>query len=377
MNVLFIAPYRQDDDWGESSREYIKSLLTNNNIRLTTRPYYYINKTISNTNIDNSIIECENSTYDRYDIILQKLLPHSLAINHMAEIKNIAIISAETGGWSRSTASSTLNHLNEIYVNTSMEKKCLEQSGVKTPIKIIPAPIDMEFLTAHQSQAIQLPPSIRNTFKFYCISDYSNKSNLNILIKAFHIAFGETDRVSLILKITNSDNNPNEMRTHITSELEKIKKSLCINNHYKNELIITESMDKKNYIGLHASCDCFINIASGDNYSPQVLYALFLGKTPIVMQNTGLCDVVTEANGFYIKSEKTPVLLPQRPLPVEYDLFTANEYWYTPQIYSLVETMKKVYALSKNKKEYTIKQQMGKDAVKHLSYTNIGSQLCI
>jgi hypothetical protein len=374
MNVLFIAPYRQNDAWGESSRGYIKSLLSNPNINLTTRPYYYINNVVNN--IDDAIIQCENSFYDHYDIVLQKLLPHSLSLSKMSGTKNMAIINVETGGWVNSTASMILNHLDTVYVNTTIEKKWLEQSYVKTQIKVIPGPIDVELLTANKTQSIKLPPPLTNTFKFYCIADYTHRSNLDTLVKAFHLAFGETDKVSLILKITNGGNNPNDMRNHITSELEKIKKSLSINNNYKNELIITEPLDDKNTIGLHNACDCLINITSGDNYCKQVLYGLFLGKTPIVMQNTGLCDIVNETNGFCIKSEKVPVILVQKPLPAEYDLFNANEYWYSPQIYSLIETMKKAYALSKDKKAYELKQQNGLNSVVNLTYTSTGSQLC-
>ena len=371
MNVLFISPYRQNDGWGLASRNYIKALLSNPNINLTTRPLYYTNSTYE---VSDDIVECENSRYEKYDIVLQKLLPHSLHISK--SIKNIAILNVETGSWNNSRSILILNKLDEIYVSTPQEKKWLEQSGVHARIKNIPQPIDLDFLVSNQTKKIGLPSALQNTFNFYCIVDNEERSNLATIIRAFHLAFNETDRVGLVIKTDNSVPQTRDTRKKMQDNINSIKKELGISGIYKNELIINDYLDDTNMIGLHNSCDCLISLRSGDNFSTEVLSAMFLGKTPIVMQNTGLSSIIDTSSGFIVKSEKTPVIMNPRPLPTDYDLFNSDEFWYKPMIYSLIENMRSAFALSKNRSEYLAKQSVGRNNIQMYSYNTIGSQLC-
>jgi hypothetical protein len=377
MNALFIGPYRQNDDWGFASIDYIRALLSNPDIKLTTRPYYYINNV--NTSISPNILECENTVYSEYDIIIQKLLPHSLyTSNKGSSPRNYGIINVETGGWINTRAVIVLNKLDGIFVTTTYEKKWLEQSGVTTQVYVVPRPVDVDFIIANSTNKIQLPSCIDHTFKFYCYADYSDRPHLDIIIRAFNIAFTETDRVSLIIKTSNTDKGPSDLRNRIQNDISKIKEQLEINKTYKNELIITEYFDEKNMIGLHNAADCFISIASGNNFCKQTLIARSLGKTPIVMDNTGLCDFVDNTSGFVIKSEKVPVIMTKKPLPSEYEIFSADRFWYTPKIYSLVETMKKAFDMYKNNhKNYTNKSLNAEQVLHNYSYAKIGKKLCI
>lgn len=371
MNVLFVSPYRQNDGWGLVSRNYIKALLSNKNIKLTTRPLYYTNSTHE---VSDDIVECENSRYEKYDIVLQKLLPHSLHISKST--KNIAILNVETGGWNNSRSILLLNKLDEIYVSTNQEKKWLEQSGIHTTIKNVSQPIDLDFLVSNQTKKIGLPPALQNTFNFYCIIDNEDRSNLATIIRAFHLAFNETDRVGLVIKTDNSVLQTKDTRKKMQEHINNIKKELGISGIYKNELIINDYLDDTNMVGLHNACDCFISLKSGDNFSTEVLSAMFLGKTPMVMQNTGLSSIIDNSSGFIIKSEKTPVIMHPRPLPSDYDLYNSDEFWYKPMIYSLIENMRSAFNLSKNKPEYLAKQSVGRNNIQMYSYSAIGSQLC-
>lgn len=374
MNTLFVAPYRQNDEWGLSSRQYLKALLVNTKINLTARPYYYISN--SYNKISDDIIAAENTRLDHYDVIIQKLLPHSLYVGGY-NTKNIAILNVETGNWSKSRSIILLNRLDEIYVSTTTEKKWLEQSGVTVKISTVPQPIDIDYIIANQTNTITLPPQIKNTFKFYCFVDNNDRCNLSTIIRAFHLAFTETDRVSLVIKSINNMSQIGEMRNYLQNQINQIKNGLGINNTYKNELIITEPFDEINTLGLHNACDCFINLKSGNNFCPETVTAGVLGKTPIVMNNTGLSNIIDDSTGFVTKSEKTPVIMNPKPLPPEYDLFTANEFWYTPVLYSVIENMQKVVTLYKNQRQdYNKKQQNGKNNIQNYSYVNVGNQLC-
>ena len=361
MNVLFVGPYRQADGWGLSCRNWINALVKNENINLTTRPVYYIRQL--EHSIDDVIIKHENSIYSKYDVVIQKALPHSLHIN--TSVKNIGIIDVQTQNWSNSRAILLLNRLDEIYVNTKTEQKWLQQSGINTKITVIPEPFDIEQSNKYKPEHFNLPVK-QGTFVLYLSANLDSFSNIETVLTAYHLAFREMDDVSIVL--VTQDNNVGSVRKQITELSRNIKKALRINNHYRNEIIVTLNNDI-NMLDIHNSCSCFVNLSSATNFCKDTLIAANLGKTPIVMKNTGLSELIKQS-GFSIKSEKTPVVLPTSPLPVEYDLFTANEFWYKPCLFSLIENMREAYKVHKgNKKLDTID-------LKEYSFQTIGNRIC-
>lgn len=374
--VLFIGTYRQQDSWGRESRAYIKALLSNPDIALSTRPIYYTSNI--EPNIDANILGCEHSTYDEYDILLQHGLPASFHISQIAK-KNIGIVNVEFSKGDSVYNRLILNKLDEIYVSTEPEKKALTSLGIIKPIQVIPKPLDLEKISLQKSSLIKFPNSIDSSFKFYCRSGHDERSNLHLLITAFHLAFSELDRVSLVIA-PNADavNQASNIKHSIEKLAQQIKNSLHTNKVFKNELIIVDNFNEDTVLGIHNSCDCFININSGSNFDSETLIALYLGKTPTVLQNTGLDYLINgDKGGFIVKSENYPIVLGSPPLPNDYDLFNGKYLWKTPNLSSLIDTMRKAYHMYKNdKKTYKEKQNFGSNQINQYSYFNVGQQLC-
>lgn len=369
--VLFIGPYRQKDSWGKESRAYIKSMLTNSKLEVSTRPIYYTN--FIEHNISQDIIQCEQTTYDKYDVILQYAIPGSLHRSKIAE-RNIGIINVEFDKGSSVFNRLILNNLDEIYVTTEQEKKALLSNQITTPIRVIPKPIDWEIVTTNLNHKIQFPSTIEHGFKFYCKASNDERSNLASIVTAFHSTFSELDRVSLVI-VSDGDN---QTKNSIEQLCKQIKTNFHSNKIFKNEIIICDRLDEKAVITIHNSCDCFINLHSGGHFDTDILIAMFLGKTPIVMQQTGLESLVKGSEGgFLVKSDIHPIVLNAPPLPESYDLFNASYGWRRPSVHSLSEAMRKAYDLYKNNRQsYKSKQQIGSNILEHYSYSYIGQQLC-
>lgn len=374
--VLFVGTYRQQDSWGNEARDYIKAMLTNPDIALSTRPIYYTN--IVEPNIDRDILKCEHSVYDEYDVLLQHGLTASFHNSQKAK-KNIGIVNVEFNRGESIYNSLILNRLDEIYVSTEPEKKALHLAGITKPIKIIPKPFDLEQILVQKVNPIQFPHAINSSFKFYSRSGHDERSNLHLLITAFHLAFSELDRVSLIIAPSSDPvNSASTIKNNIEKLTQQIKNSLHTNKVFKNEIIFTDNFSQTAIMSIHNSCDCFVNINSGCNFDKETLIASYLGKTPIVLQNTGLDYLISgEKSGFTVKSENVPIILTKPPLPEDYDLFNAKYSWKIPLVSSLIETMQKAYHTFKNdKKTYQEKQNFGSNQIDQYSYTNIGQQLC-
>jgi glycosyltransferase involved in cell wall biosynthesis len=374
MNILFIGPYRQNDGWGLAAQSYIKALGTTGH-NITTRPVFLAG---ADTGLDDSeILEYENSFYDSYDMVIQKTLPHCLFLNRKFK-KNIGLFTLETNDISNSVAVHSINSMDEVWVPSEQEKKCLLKSGINKPIKVISQPIDTNFIKENINHKLDLHPLVKKTFKFYFIGEYIERKNIKDLITAFHMAFSIDQQVSLIIKTGVSGRSPQESKEIIEKDIQDIKKKLNISGKYKKEIVITDRLSYQDVIGLHNACDCFVSSSYGESVCRPAAEALCLGKMPIVTDNTGMTDFINKDNGFIVQSHRTPVLLNQRTLSNDFDMQNANEYWYKISIYDLIEKMRLAYTMYKqDRKAFESKQQTGIDSIEQFSYSSIGNKLCI
>ncbi|MEX0597209.1 MAG: glycosyltransferase [Candidatus Paceibacterota bacterium] len=374
MNTLFVGPYRQNDGWGLATRSYIKAVATQHK-NLTTRPVYLANPDL--TFNDQEILGYEKNKYDKYDVVIQKTLPHCLFLNK-SYAKNIGLFVLETNNIKESSCIENINRMDEIWVPSKIEEQCLKKSGVNTPVKIISQPLDTDFIEENRNYKLELNPILDNMFKFYFIGENNFRKNIIDLVTAFNLAFDYSEPVCLIIKTSQGGVNPQEVAKRIDGEISNLKNKLGITKKYKKEIILTNSLSYKDIIGLHNTCDCFVAPSYGEAFCRPVAEALVLGKTPMVNQNTGMRDYINDNNGFLVKSHKTPVILNNRTLSDDFDIYNANEYWYKINIYDLIEKMRMVYDLHKKQDSSLVqKQQNGIASLNNFSYESIGSKLCI
>lgn len=373
MNALFIGTYRQDDGWGAASKDYLKAIGSKIN-NLTSRPLYLGSPSALN---DQCISQYENNLYEDYDTVFQHALPHCISINKKIK-KNVGIFHLETNNISDSDSIYILNKLDEICVASKQEAKCLKQSGVVTPVKVVSIPLDITMIENNRShKLLKLSNEVGNTFKFYTIGEFNERKNILDLVLAFHLAFDITDNVSLIIKTSIPGLDANQSLQYVEKEINSLKSRLNIRKNYKKELLITDRLTDIDLIGLHNTCDCFVSSSLGESFSRPAAEALVLGKTPIVTDNTGMTDFINNDNGYVVNSKKHPVIVNNRPLSDQFDIYTANEYWYKPNIYSLIEQMKKVYEThKKDHKAYQEKIKLGQLSTQQFSYETIGSKIC-
>jgi glycosyltransferase involved in cell wall biosynthesis len=374
MSVLFIGPYRQQDGWGLATQSYIKAVATQVS-ELTTRPIFLAGN--GSDQLDSDILGYENSLYDHYDTVIQKTLPHCLFYDGRFK-KNIGLFVLETNNISNSRCVQNINQMDEIWVPSEQEKKCLIKSGVTKPIKSISQPLDIDSINKSRNYQLDFNPTVNRTFKFYFIGEYVERKNIKDLVTAFHLAFDINQPVSLILKTSIPGMSPNESLRAIEKDLNDLKQKLNISQRYKKEIIITEKLPYSDIIGLHNSCDCLVSPSYGEAFCRPVAEALCLGRTPIVTDNTGMIDYVNNDNGFVVKSSRTPVIIDQRTLSKDFDIYNANEFWYKISVYDLIDKMKMVYQMHKdNRKKLEEKRTLGISSVEQFSYTEIGNKLCI
>lgn len=368
MDILFIGPYRQTDGWGAAAQDYIKAISTVSNIKLTTRPIYLAAANNNEKFSDYEIINYEKNHSDKYDMVIQNVLPEHLFYDSRFG-KNIGLFTLEINDLSNSNVIRNINRMDEIWVPSEIEKSSLISSGCNKPIKTISQPLSINEISPENK--IVFDKLSNDTFKFYTIGENVFRKNFEALITAYHLEFNISDNAALIIKT--SGNSLKELQ-----DFEKhIQNKLGLNKTYKPIIFVTSRLSYKQIIDLHYSCDCFVMPSYGEAFCRPAAEALCLGKNPIVNKNTGMKDYINNDNGFLVNSHKTPVMLNQNPIVNNKDYYNSHQYWYQINMYDLMTSMRKAYDMyHKDKKTWQKKSEAGIASKNRFTYESIG-KLCI
>lgn len=345
-NVLLIGPYRQNCSWGKACKSYIRAI-HRAGINLTLRPIY-MGTSIDN-NIDPFFLKLEKQKFDKYDAIIQNVLPHLLDYNSRFG-KNIALFYTETGYWTN-TWPRKINRMDEIWTPSFADVRNIRTSGIeKVPIKTIPIPLDCDKFFQNYDCIENIP---RDTFKFYFVGEVIERKNIDVLIRAFHTEFERGEPVDLVLKVNKQGLDYNELSNFMSNIVNSIKKELRIYGNirdYKQEIVIPDYLPEEVLLRLHYSCDCFVMPSSGESWCMPVADALGLGKPCIVTKNIGPEDMIpTEYyDNLTIDSHQEAVITDSSPLE---DLYTGSERWYKPSQINLQQKMRNIFNMY-NTQEY-------------------------
>lgn len=349
-NILYIGPYREFSGMGNSSRQYIKALLlAGHNIGI--RPIYNILKEYPEKDIDSEILKLEKNVAKPYDILIQHCCPHQLCYDNRFQ-KNIAIINLESDNYF-SNIDTHLGLVDHIIVGSDTVNKCLSKH-TKTPISIIPEPIDLELINEYKNK--NQKKKKLDTYTFYTIADMSDRKNILDIVKAFSLAYDDNDDVDLVLKLRNTEQDRTDSDQTIEYEFNKIYRILK-KNYFKKPKIIFGDVDYQSIMYLHHNNDCFINVSSGESFGYSTLEAMAFNNNLIVNSNIGSTDLVDGYCGLINNTIKVPCEENNR------QFFLYNSYhqtWVKPDIQHLILNMTIARNESVEKKEQRIKNQQDK-----------------
>ncbi len=262
MKILIIAHFNNGPSgWTKASIEYCLALdavgydvvcrsvnLTNTQTELPLKIQGFLSK------------DCQN-----VDICIQCILPHHFEYSTKFK-KNLGLIFTETDSIKWTPWVEKINLLDGIIVACNSSKECLENSGIKVPIYIVPVPTDITKFSK-QYEKLKLPTN--DDFIFYTIGTFDRRKNLSALLKAFHTEFDRSEPVSLVIKTNKFNLNPQECGNEVQNYFSEIKKGLKLYSSlllYKQEIIITNYMSEEQINQLHNTCDCFVMSSHGEGY---------------------------------------------------------------------------------------------------------------
>lgn len=351
MKVLYIGNYKDGTGWSHAAHENILALDAAG-VDVVPRPFK-LNDEVAE--VSPKIIELESKSDKDCNIVIQNCLPHHTDYNGYFD-KNIAYYFTETSHFRNSTWAERLNLLDEAWVPCNDVVKASKNSYVKIPMNVVPVPCDVQ---KYQKKYDKLDmPHLKGRFSFYTIGEINKRKNLVALIKAFHLEFGPTEPVELVIKGNIPGMSPQQVDAIIGNDANRIKDDLRLYKRketYLSETIIAQHLSEEQMMQLHNTCDCYVSTSFGEGWNMPAFDAMAMGKTPICTNQGGPKDFI-ENGGWLVESQPEPVFGMHNNI---FDIYMGNEEWEAINIRELRRTMRLAFEddlLRKKKAEEGIQQ---------------------
>ena len=357
MNILFIGPYKQADEWGRKSKSILKGLQKTSH-RITSRPVFL------STNIDgNAAIEqSEFITSDHYDILIQFALQPYVVYNGDVK-KRIGIFNTETLPYDVPKGQLTKELLmDEVWTDgPSLQNKLqdtLQEYNPNITVRSIPPLLDIERLPENTASSIRSSDAdLKDRFIFYYIGNVlEEKSGFREAYIAYMNTFNYTDNVAFIIAQDGAINT-NQMNQVLESCDKSIGEIRNVNRKPVLKVVQSSgpSFSPQEKIALHVDGDCLVSPSYSISINSTVLESALYGGVPIINKGNSCYEWWREDNFWGIDSYEEFCLLPERPVPFR---FTAAETWHKPIIKSLSHTMMNAY-IDKFQRDKKIKANTG------------------
>jgi len=322
MSVLYVGPYRQQDEWGYTSRAFANLLAAQKEQLpdLVMRPVWFNNQQ-KLTDIG-QLEEYEFKKVDSPDVIIQHGLPNYLNYNGNFK-KNIAVTSVDC----RVDNTDWVTHLNlfdTVVVFSEHEAQLLKDSGVTTEV------FHFDFAPLYFSNEVEDLNLKFNRFKFYTIGSLDIKSGLREVVASYLSAFTILDNVMLVVCSSDAQKLEEEIKV-IKSGLGKFFDE----QHYPHIAIINNTnLPILNYV--HDYCDCYIDASYNSRTNQNMLKAIAYNSLPMM---TDVCGIIKDYP-FTIKTHNDISIYPQRPIR---ELYSGEFSWEMPSMNSIRANMRAIY----------------------------------
>ncbi|MEP6486180.1 glycosyltransferase [Microcoleus vaginatus GB2-A3] len=228
------------------------------------------------------------------------------------------------------------NHFHEIWTYSNY---CAEAIAAVAPIPVIKIMPSIALPAPYLNrEALNLP---KNKFIFLFVFDFSSRierKNTLATIQAFKQAFGEDDRLLLIIKSSNSNKN---------LEQQNLLKSAIANS--SNIKHLDGYLSKPKINGLLYNCDCYVSLHRCEGFGLTMAEAMFYGKPVIATGYSSNTEFMNVGNSYLVK---------YKLIPLEKDCgpYKKGNVWAEPDVEHAADLMRHVF------NNYREAQQVGRIA---------------
>ncbi len=216
------------------------------------------------------------------------------------------------------------NMMDEVWVPSTFNKNTFIDSGVKSPIKIVPLGIDPNYFNTNI-----VGKRFSKKFTFFSVFEWGERKAPDILLKAFSDEFSINEDVCLVCKINNFDPSIDTQREIAKLNLRPTGAQIIILNNF---LVKGYEMAV-----LYRSVDAFVLPTRGEGWGMPILEAMACGLPVIATNWSAQTDFLNTNNGFPLEIEG---LIPAEAKCPYYKGFS----WAQPSYEHLRLLLRKIYA---------------------------------
>jgi len=368
MNILFIGPYRQNDQWGRKSRAVLKAIQRTDHA-VTSRPIYLSNESNSNQYVEDS----EFIISDKYDICIQFLLqPYVVYDGNVT--KRIGIFNTETIPNEIPLSQLTSELLmDEIWTDGYEIKNSLQNilNKYNSNTKVIATcpTLDIENLPIRPSKSIRNSDNETHFIFYYIGNILEDKEGFKETCISYLNTFTSKDSVMLIAALERKMSEK-DLDTTITNYRNSIKQFKPVSQQplikvlMPKDTIISETERSE----IHVDGDCLVCPTYTSSVNLTVLEGALYKSTPIVNKENASYEWLGEKNLWGIESYKD-FCVHNNQYP--FYRFTSGELWNRPIIKSLSDTMKNAYVNKFERDKKIIANTQLRQHFQQLSYNDI------
>lgn len=365
MKVLYVGHYGENTGWANAAKGLILSLdsvgidVVCRNIKLTSKD-----------NVPDRIQYLETGDTNNVDFCIQHVLPHMMVSTDKFK-KNIAYTVFETSNLKHHPWIKHLSLMSEVWVPCLDNKRDLESCGLHNT-EIVHHAFDIDQYNIDNIEEFDFSDyGIDSHYKFYTIADFTERKNIESIIKCFYCAFTRKEKVALVLKCHSAGHSKESLFNEIKKLNEKVQSELRL---YKNDfeypkiVIVAEHLSEKQILSLHKTCDCFVLLSHGEAWSIPAFDAMCMGNHPICSNFGGPKEFI---DGNRECGKKIDVIMNPCSVfqPTILNLYNGREYWAIPSESMAIEAMKDYYT------NPVSNSKVGLEAGKNFSYEVVGTRM--
>ncbi len=189
-----------------------------------------------------------------------------------------------------------LNAVDEVFVPSDFNRETFSNSGVKTPIQVMPLGVDQ----TRFNPSLDGDP-IPDVFMFLSVFEWGERKAPELLLQAFNREFKRKEDVVLFIKTMNHDPSVDIAHQVRALRLDSGGGRICFS---VNERIPDDQRGR-----LYRSADCFVLPTRGEGWGMPILEAMACGLPVIATKWSGQTEFLTDEVAYLLRVRRlTPAV---------------------------------------------------------------------